>query len=58
VSRAGQLLSVRVSKPSGEDSLDDAALSAVRMTGTFPAAPAEVEGAAITLELPFVFRLK
>lgn len=58
VSREGQLLSVGVSKSSGEDTLDDAALSAVRMTGTFPSAPVEVTGDQVTLELPFVFRLK
>jgi protein TonB len=58
LSRAGQLLSVGVSKSSGEDTLDSAALSAVRMTGTFPSAPVEVTGDQVTLELPFVFRLK
>ena len=58
VSREGHLLSVRVSQSSGEEILDSAALSAVRMAGTLPAAPVEIVGDQVTVELPFVFRLK
>jgi len=58
VSRSGRLLAVSVTQSSGEEVLDNAALSAVRMTGTFPPTPAAFEREQVTVELPFVFRLK
>lgn len=58
VSRAGQLLAASVSRSSGEEVLDVAALSAVRLAAQLPEAPAALESNPVTVDMPFVFRLQ
>jgi periplasmic protein TonB len=58
VSRAGRLLAASVSRSSGEELLDVAALSAVRLAAPLPVAPAALESDPVTVDMPFVFRLR
>lgn len=55
VSRSGVLEAVAVARSSGNAALDEAALSAVRRTGGFPAAPDQVTGDRQVFSLPMQF---
>lgn len=55
VSRSGALEAVAIARSSGNDALDQAALTAVRRTGGFPAAPDQVTGDRQVFSLPMQF---
>ena len=55
ISRAGTLESVSVARSSGNAVLDEAAMSAVRRAGRFPAAPQTLTGARHVFSLPIRF---
>lgn len=56
VSRGGQLAGLSVARSSGDPVLDEAAMTAVRRAGTFPAAPAGLTEASYGFSLPIRFR--
>jgi protein TonB len=56
VARGGQLAGLSVARSSGDPALDEAALSAVRRAGRFPAAPDGLTEAAYAFSLPIRFR--
>ena len=56
VARGGQLTGLSVARSSGDPALDEAALSAVRRAGRFPAAPDGLTDAAYAFSLPIRFR--
>ncbi|QLQ20903.1 MAG: energy transducer TonB [Exiguobacterium profundum] len=55
VSRTGALEAVAIARSSGNAALDQAALTAVRRTGGFPAAPDQVTGDRQVFSLPMQF---
>lgn len=55
VSRSGALEAVAIARSSGNAALDQAALTAVRRTGGFPAAPDQVPGDRQVFSLPMQF---
>jgi protein TonB len=56
VARSGHLAAVSVARSSGDPAVDDAALSAVRRAGRFPAAPDALTEASYRFSLPIRFR--
>ena len=55
MTHAGTLESVSVARSSGNAVLDEAAMSAVRRAGRFPAAPQTLTGARHVFSLPIRF---
>ncbi len=56
IARSGQLAALSVSQSSGDAALDEAAISAVRRAGRFPAAPDGLTDASYGFSLPIRFR--
>jgi protein TonB len=56
IARGGQLAALSVSQSSGDAALDEAAISAVRRAGRFPAAPDGLTDASYGFSLPIRFR--
>ncbi|PWK61631.1 energy transducer TonB family protein [Roseicyclus mahoneyensis] len=56
VSRSGQLAGLSVARSSGDPALDEAAMTAVRRAGSFPAAPAGLTETSYGFSLPIRFR--
>lgn len=56
VARSGELSGLSVARSSGDPALDEAALSAVRRAGRFPAAPDGLTDATYAFSLPIRFR--
>jgi protein TonB len=56
VARSGQLAGLTVARSSGDPALDQAALTAVRRAGRFPAAPDGLTEASYGFSLPIRFR--
>lgn len=56
VARSGQLAGLSIARSSGDPALDEAALSAVRRAGRFPAAPDALTEASYGFSLPIRFR--
>ena len=57
IGRRGELLSVRVSKPSGSSANDQAAISAVQMSAPFRALPPEFTGSSVEIEFTFDYNV-
>ncbi len=57
IGRRGELLSVRVSKPSGSSANDQAAMSAVQMSAPFRALPPEFTGSSVEIEFTFDYNV-
>lgn len=55
VARNGQLLNSRIVRSSGNATLDQAALAAVRSAGRFPAAPKKLRLTQMSFTLPIQF---
>lgn len=53
VNRSGQLLDVRLSRSSGNASVDDAAMSAIRRASPFMALPPEYQGSSVQINFTF-----
>ena len=57
IGRRGELLSVRVSRPSGSSANDQAAMSAVQMSAPFRALPPEFTGSSVEIEFTFDYNV-
>ena len=57
IGRRGELLSVRVSRPSGSSANDQAAISAVQMSAPFRALPPEFTGSSVEIEFTFDYNV-
>ncbi len=57
IGRRGELLFVRVSKPSGSSANDQAAISAVQMSAPFRALPPEFTGSSVEIEFTFDYNV-
>ncbi|MCD8025162.1 MAG: TonB family protein [Candidatus Gastranaerophilales bacterium] len=57
IGKRGELLSVRVSKSSGAQDNDNAAISAVQMSAPFRALPAEYTGSSVEIEFTFDYNV-
>ncbi|MGO8760487.1 MAG: energy transducer TonB [Desulfobaccales bacterium] len=57
IAPGGQIMTARVSRSSGHDLLDEAALNTIRRVGRFPPFPAELNRQQLTIEVPLAFRL-
>lgn len=57
IGRRGELLSAKVSKPSGSSANDQAAMSAVQMSAPFKALPPEFTGSSVEIEFTFDYNV-
>ncbi len=57
IGRRGELLSVRISKTSGSQANDQAAISAVQMSAPFRALPPEFKGSSVEIEFTFDYNV-
>lgn len=57
MTRNGQLKEAKITRSSGHDILDNAALRTVRSAGDFPPVPAEIKGDTFRFSAPITYRL-
>jgi TonB family protein len=58
IRRTGELRDVRLESSSGNRTLDEAALNAVRMAAPFPPLPEEIKADQVKIVMPVHFRLR